>query len=80
MMGTVEELSALVGGSRNGTGMQQTLSGEREHKVEAKKALPAFAEKAKAIAVRKTKPEISQGTEVAPDQVIPLDDKDFKDF
>ena len=78
MTGIVEELSALVGGSRDGTGRQQTLS--REHKIEAKKALPAFAKKAKAIAVRKTKPEISQGAEVAPDQVIPLDDKDFKDL
>ncbi|MBW2568979.1 MAG: hypothetical protein JRE47_06310 [Deltaproteobacteria bacterium] len=36
---------------------------------------------AKVSAVRKTKPaEISQGAEVRPDQVIPLDDKDFKDF
>ena len=77
-MGIVKELAALVGGSRNGTGMQQTLSGE--HKIEAKKGLPAFAEKAKAIAVRKTKPEAGQGEEVSPDQVIPLDDKDFKDF
>ena len=38
------------------------------------------AEKAKAIAVRKTKPEASQGAEVSPDQIIPLDDKNFKDF
>jgi len=80
MMGIVGELSTLVGGGGNGTvSTQQTLS--RQHKVEAKKALPAFAEKAKSIMVRKTKPaEISEGAEVSPDQVIPLDDKDFKDF
>ncbi len=79
MMGIVGELSAMVGGSGTGTvNRQQTLS--REHKIKPQKALPVFAEKAGAPAVRKTKPEISQGGEVRPDQVIPLDEEDFKGF
>ena len=80
MMGVVKELSALVGGSGKDTvSTQQTLS--RKHKMGAKRTLPAFAEKAKSIEVGKTKPaEISHGAEVRPDQGIPLDDKDFKDF
>ncbi len=79
MVGIVEELEGLVGGSGNGTASRrQTLTGK--HKIKAKKRLPASAEKTIVPAVRKTKPEISQGAEVRPDQVIPLDDKDFKDF
>jgi len=80
MMGIVKELSVLVSGSEKDiVGTQQTLS--RKHKTEAIKALPVSAKKVKAPAVRKTKPaEISHGVEVRPDQIIPLDDKDFKDF
>ena len=73
MMGIVEELSAMVGGSGAGTV-------SRGHKVKPKKALPVFAKKAGIPVVRKTNPQISQGAEVSPDQIIPLDDKDFKDF
>lgn len=94
MMGIVGELSALVGGSSKDIGSgketvsrRQTLS--RGHRIEAKRALPVSTKKAgvPAAAVRKIKPQISQGEEVNPDQiiplddkVIPLDDKDFKDF
>ena len=80
MMGIVGELSALVGGSSKDIGSrQQTLS--RRHRIEAKRAFPVSAKKAGVPAIRKTKPaEISQGAEVGPDQVIPLDDKDFKEF
>ena len=76
MKGVVGELVGLVEGSRNGTGGQQTLG--REYKIEAKRALSASAEMTRVPAVRKTKPEAGQG--VRPDHVIPLDDKDFKDF
>jgi methyl-accepting chemotaxis protein len=73
MMGIVGELSALVGGNGNSketASRQQTFG--REHMIGAKKALPA---------VRKTKPaEISEGAEVRPDQLIPLDEGDFKGF
>ena len=79
MMEIVRELSAMVGGSGTGTvSRQQILS--REHKIKSPKALPAFAKKAGVPAVRKIKPQISQGGEVRPDQVIPLDEEDFKDF
>jgi len=74
MMGIVGELSAMVGGSSKQT------SG-RGHRIEARRALPASAKKAGVRAVRKIKPaQISQGTEVRPNQIIPLDDGDFKDF
>ena len=74
MMGIVEDLSVMVGGSRKQT------SG-RGHRIEAKRALTAYAKKAGVPAVRKTKPaQISQDAGVSPDQIIPLDDKDFKDF
>ena len=82
MMDVVRELSAMVGGNKNGAaGIQQTVT--EKHRIEPKKALrkalPNFAKKAGVPAVRKTGPK-SQGEEVSPEQVIPLDDKDFKDF
>ena len=79
MMGIVGELSALVGGNGNKVGSRE-YGVSRKHKTGAKKALPASVGKAKIPAIRKTKPEAGQGAEVRPDQVIPLDDKDFKDF
>ncbi len=79
MMGVVGELSSLVGGTVNDTVSRQQTFGKK-HKIGAKKALPAYAGKAKVPAVHKTKPEISQGAEVRPDQVIPLDEEDFKGF
>jgi methyl-accepting chemotaxis protein len=79
MMGVVGELSSLVGGTVNDTVSRQQTFGKK-HKIGAKKALPAYAGKAKVPAVHKTKPEISQGAEVMPDQVIPLDEEDFKGF
>jgi len=81
MMGVVGELSSLVGGNSNSketVSRQQTFG--KKHKIGAKKALPASVGKAKVPAVRKTKPEISHGAEVKPNQVIPLDEEDFKGF
>lgn len=80
MMVIVGELKALVGGNGNNTvSTRQTLN--RKHRIEAKRVLPASAGKAKFLAVRKTKPaEITQGEEVRPDQVIPLDEEDFRGF
>ncbi|MDL1964664.1 MAG: methyl-accepting chemotaxis protein, partial [Deltaproteobacteria bacterium] len=84
MMGIVRELSAMVGGSSKGTGIRGHGSGVRDQGLgirDQKKALPVFAKKAGVPAVRKAKPaEISQGGEVRPEQIIPLDDSDFKDF
>jgi len=80
MMGIVEDLSVMVGGSSKDIGNRKQTSG-RGHRIEAKRALTAYAKKAGVPAVRKTKPaQISQDAEVSPDQIIPLDDKDFKDF
>ena len=79
MMGIVGELSAMVGGSSKDVGSRKQTSG-RGHRIEAKRALPASVGKAKVPAVRKTKPEISQGAEVKPNQIIPLDEEDFKGF
>jgi len=74
MMGIVGELSALVGGSSKDIG-------NREYRIEAKRALSLSTKKTGVPAIRNTKPaQVSQGTEVKPDQIIPLDDKDFKGF
>ncbi|MEA1900629.1 MAG: methyl-accepting chemotaxis protein [Thermodesulfobacteriota bacterium] len=82
MMGVVGELSALVGGNSNSeetVSRQQTFG--KKHRIEPKRALSASLGKAKVPAVHKTKPaEISHGAEVKPNQVIPLDEGDFKGF
>jgi methyl-accepting chemotaxis protein len=82
MMGVVGELSALVGGNSNSeetVSRQQTFG--KKHRIEPKRALSASVGKAKVPAVHKTKPaEISHGAEVKPNQVIPLDEGDFKGF
>jgi methyl-accepting chemotaxis protein len=72
MMGIVEELEGLVSGSR-----------DQRSEVRSQKSMHERAGKkigAGVPAIRKAKAGISQGAEVKPDQVIPLDDKDFKDF
>ncbi|MEA3414694.1 MAG: methyl-accepting chemotaxis protein [Thermodesulfobacteriota bacterium] len=90
-MGIVKELAALVGGSRGqrsevggqrseARGQRSEVRGQRSGNRGQKKGLPVSTKKAGAPAVRKTKAAVSQGAEVSPDQVIPLDDKDFKDF
>jgi methyl-accepting chemotaxis protein len=80
-MGIVGELSALVGGSG---GQRSELARRQSGGVRGQRSMHEQAGKkigAGVPAVRKTKPAaISQGAEVSPDQVIPLDDKDFKDF
>ncbi len=71
MMEIVGELSTLVGGSSEDIG-------SREHGIEAKRTLQVSTKKVRVPAIRKTKPaQISHGAEVRPDQIIPLDDKDF---
>jgi methyl-accepting chemotaxis protein len=88
-MGIVGELSALVGGNRGQSLPAVSLAGSELARrqsggVGGQKSMHEQAGKkivAGVPAVRKTKPAaISQGAEVSPDQVIPLDDKDFKDF
>jgi methyl-accepting chemotaxis protein len=83
MTGIVKELAALVGG--NGKGIRSQGSGVRGQGSGVRDQGSMHERAGKKIgagvpAVRKTKPQISQGAEVSHDQVIPLDDKDFKDF
>ncbi len=76
-MGIVKELSALVGGNGKGleVGGQRSEVGSRKSEVRV-----GPVSRAGNLAVRKTEPKISQDAEARPDQMIPLDDKDFKDF
>ena len=79
MKNIVADLLVMMGGSGNKVNSRE-YGVSREHRTEPKKTLPAVARKAEVPAVRKAKPQISHGAEVRPDQIIPLDDKDFKDF
>jgi len=69
MKGFVDELIALVGG-RGSAAARGTKAVVEPPKTIAHRA---FAAPAKQMAVHKAK-------EVSPDQVIPMDDSDFKDF
>ncbi len=85
MMEIVGDLSALVGGSGKEAGSREQRAGRKDRTPAtpgiARLSRGGRAERAKAPAVRKTRPAlISQGEEVTPDQVIPLDEGDFKDF
>jgi len=74
MMGVVAELSALVGENSDKVSSKQYGVSRQKNAISKKinTGIPA---------VRKIKPaEISQEAEVKPDQVIPLDEKDFKGF
>ncbi len=71
MKGFVGDLVSLVGGSANGS----KKASYREVKAKTSRGLPAQAIEAdnKEVAVHKAK-------KVSPDQVIPMDEVDFKDF
>ena len=74
MKASVGELMKLVGGSGNGndrTATRSTKSGF--HSTHHALAAPAKKARGKQVAVHGAK-------EVSPDQVIPMDDGDFKDF
>ena len=78
MKSMVGELIALVGGTTNKEGVDEKASLSQTTKVQrhaVHHALPAPAKKAKGkeVAVHKAK-------EVKPDQVIPMDETEFKDF
>ncbi|MEA3487556.1 MAG: methyl-accepting chemotaxis protein [Thermodesulfobacteriota bacterium] len=73
----VDDLVAMVGGSR---GQKSEVGGRGSGNRGQKKALPVSTKKTGALAVRKTKAAVSQGAEVSPDQVIPMEEGDFKDF
>ena len=69
MKGAVEELVAMVGGSTN-----------KRAGVSVAATRPQAAAAHQAVAAPGTKAIVPQAREVKPDQVIPMDDADFKDF
>jgi methyl-accepting chemotaxis protein len=74
MKAMVSDLVSLVGGSRRGS--QKGASSVAEHpKTAMHKVLSAPEKKAK-----KKEVAIAKAREVRPDEVIPMDDDDFKDF
>jgi len=74
MRSFVEELLAIVEGSDNGAGSGRRAEHTRKLITKVHGALPAAPGKAvKKIVAHKAK-------EVSPQQIIPLDDADFKDF
>jgi ABC-type transporter Mla subunit MlaD/DNA-binding ferritin-like protein len=76
MKGAVEELVAMVGGSKNGSrrNTQPRVTGP---KTATGRVLAAPATRIKAEG---TQLSVHQAGEINPEQVIPLDDGDFKDF
>jgi methyl-accepting chemotaxis protein len=72
----VDELATLVGGSRNGArrGLSSAIRVPKVgiHKSQAA-AAPVETAKSKAVVVHQDK-------QITPEQVIPMDDEDFKDF
>ena len=76
MKGYVEELVALVGGSNNGA---------KYDRPSRMKALNAFTKRAitapgKSIRTQRMEVALHNAKEINPEQVIPMDDEDFKDF
>ena len=79
MKAFVRELVALVGSAQNGNGAAATKSLPKHlTSLPGRKALAAPLKKAKtmALATQSGRPR----KEVRPEQVIPLDDGDFKEF
>ena len=76
MKGYVEELVALVGGNKNGAeqGRQASIKMLKAFKKRSV-ASPEKVDRSKGMGVATLKAK-----EVNPDQVIPMDDEDFKDF
>lgn len=81
MKGYVAKMAALVTGSRND---RYEEKGKAVHKRVMRDALPApkrrGVAKGKELALHKTGPAIRLRREVSSDRVIPMDDKEFKDF
>ena len=71
MKGITNELVALVGGSRDGADIDQSPVIKQPKSV---------MHKAPGKKIKGKEPAIQEAKEVNPDQIIPLDDKDFKDF
>jgi methyl-accepting chemotaxis protein len=76
MKGYVEELVALVGGSKNGTDQS------RQPRMKALKAFTKRTDAARKNEIKARGMEVAlhKEKEVNPEQVIPMEDEDFKDF
>jgi methyl-accepting chemotaxis protein len=74
MKDIAEKLLVMVGGNAKQISSKEYAVG-KEQIIEARKSLPAYANKAKGKEL-----VIRQKKEVSPDQVISMDDEDFKDF
>jgi len=75
MKSAVGELMKMVGGSNNGA--QKTVSPgyDRSHQTSARHAMLPSGKRNKSLASA-----AHQANEVKPEQVIPMDDEDFRDF
>ena len=76
MKGYVEELVAMVGGSKNGVD-QDRQSRMKTLKAFSKRTASAHKDK---INARDMQVALHKAKEVNPEQVIPMDNEDFKDF
>ncbi len=72
----------LVGGSKDGAGhgSEAAVSQYEKTKIHKTFAAPVKKLKKEQAAVHSEKPEIDPGSEVEADQVIPMQDGDFKGF
>jgi methyl-accepting chemotaxis protein len=74
MKGLVGHLAALVGSAHNHTAAQERMMPDSPPKVVKRKS--AFQNKA----IERTEKPVRPAREFRPDQVIPFDDGEFKDF
>jgi methyl-accepting chemotaxis protein len=86
MKWSVEDLVALIGGSgsrvnggRFGEKRQQGTT-ETKFATGVRKVLAAQTKEAKEVAVPRAKPSVPRRREAKPDEVIPMEDAEFKDF
>ena len=91
MRWSVEDLVALIGGSgskvnggRSGERRQQGTTGTKfatgVRKVLAAPAKKAGGKEAEEVAVPRANPRVRRGGEVKPDEVIPMEEAEFKNF
>ena len=85
MKGIVDKLLDLVGGRKNEVSRRYGAAAGEKHVGTmiggvVRKALKAPARKTEEVAVPKAQPEPRRGREVKPEEVIPMEEEEFKDF
>ena len=73
MKSFVDDLVILVGGSGNGAEVERSMVSKKQELVKKTLLAPKKKARGREVAVHRT-------NEVGPDQVIPLDEADFRDF